>query len=616
MGGAAIASPDPADSLPPDVAYALLLDTRPSTWQQLERYALFADLQAETDEPLNPGRLAFLPPGLSYADAIAPWVGDTVALALLPLDRPQAVQFEAYLVMVAPVANPTEVSTLLSAVAALRTDTPTTERFGDVEIQYWQPQYLDDDGDTDETDDVSERDDLNPLRSPLAPWTAALGGIKALPESKPKPADNEGLNFPIEDEPIPDVPGMAIAVLPDYVVTAASPEAIRRWLAERPPAAATTLADDPRYQRTVGDARYDRALGALHANLSEIVKYSLADSGFETFLPPLELPPLLDDLTPVDIAQLASTQLDSVVDAYVYPQTEGLRLAARIHYDNSTVLRQSAPETDPEAVAVLNQVPAASYLMVSGQNIADRWQELVAGLDLLAESETAPGPVNVFFQAQAFIETFTGLDLDEEVFRWMDGGFTLFLFPTPYSPLTAILPELEVGVGFAVQTRDRPAAEAMFAQLDQRLGAGLLEVESLTLNDQPASIWRWPTGESIPALLGHGWANDNTVVVTLGGDALAPVLSLSERQTLPGSSIFRRATESLPSPNQGYVYSNISAASSLISSLARSFLPADVPVGDGAGTVLGSMQTLSATLAFEPEMMRVDALLMLIPAEN
>ncbi|WP_008316630.1 DUF3352 domain-containing protein [Leptolyngbya sp. PCC 6406] len=637
-----IARSDPALELPADVAYVALLDTRPETWQRLEQYLLFEQISAETGDSPNPGVLPFLPPELDYSSAIAPWVGETVAIALLPLPQPQAVEMADHLVMLAPIDNADTFAAFLGEIASLRPDAPEVQSYGDVEIQYWAPQYFD----AEHNGDAESRPDPSPPKleeepepvSPTVPNGTVPNGTDSngtdssspSPEVKgnrPNPLNQiftkalpdigfPDIALPVPETPIPDLPAMAIAVVADYLVVAESPAAIRHWLDQRPQDADMALATDPRFQRTVENPRYDTALGTLHGNLAELVNYALVETPFSGLAGPLALPPLLGDLSPAEIARLAALQLDSGLEIFIYPQAEGLRLQGRVYYDNSPLLRQFPQFLSPANPEVLNQVPAATYLIVSGQNLAGLWATVATALE---QNEDLSIFLNL---GRGLFQAFTGLSLDEDVFRWMEGGFTLFLFPTRNTPLVLFDPALEVGLGMVVQTRDgqgpvgdhRAAAEAMFAKLDQHFGADFLSVESQQINGQPASIWHLP-GETNPAisLLGHGWADDNTAVITLGGGSLEPILTLSERQTLAGAPLFRRATRGFPTPNQGYVYANISATLSFVFNGLGIADDSEAPISPGRRW-LGSIPAVSSSFSVGAEAIQLDGLMVLTPS--
>lgn len=593
---AASTVPDPAKHLPRQTAYAILLDMREETWQQLNQYALFQRLQAQTEVPPNPGGLPFLPADLDYQTEIAPWVGDTTALALMPLDRPRATALKEHEVLIAPIADAAEFEGFIDTVADLRGREPEMQPYQTLDILYWEPQFL-------EADDAAE-----PMPAPASPdaeptealpksteWRPTI--LKVLPENAPE------TSLPPTPEPV--VPGLAIAVLPEFVVAAEHPAAIRAWLDRRPESEAESLAGHERFLRTLAHPHYDEALGTFYGSLSELVKYSQSDFAVPDL--PFDVP-LPDDITPRDIALLASLQLDSSIEVLIYPTASGIRIQGRGYYDN-TILQAVPATTEPAPTEVLTHLPGDSFAMLSGHNLATFWQETAAALE--ANEDTRA----VLQQARGFFSAFTGLDLDQDLFAWMDQGFSVFLFPTEQTPLTLLSSDLQIGLGIVLQTSDRAKAEATFAALDERLGAGLIAVETSQLNDKPLTSWGYLfDGEAAPeSFVGRGWASEDTLLLTTSLGSLSEIFRLEPHQKLSNAFRFTRSTRDFPAENQGYLYGNLGPVQRL---LAR-FFPPDPDHADLQEwrEILTTIQAFSSTFSFGEAYLQLDGLVMLAPAE-
>jgi hypothetical protein len=339
--------PTAAYLLPENIAYVVLLDTREPTWEQLKQFALFQELETQLGEPINPGSLIFLPSDLDYRTDISPWVGDKVAIALLPLAVPEATKIEEHEVLIAPIAQPAAFTGFVDKVTELRGTAPAQQRYREVPILYWEPEFLDEAVESppalpvDPTLESSEEvlpipppleiPELGPppqvsdnstqeLQSVPPAIATAWKSLKALPEEDPE-------LIPLPPAPLPDVPGLAIAVLPEFLVVAAHPAAVRAWLDLRPRTPTeSSLATAPRFLGTLSHPAYDEALGAFYGNVGEILKYSLTD----TALPDLPVPlPFPDTLSPAEIAEIAALELDSTVEVLLYPTSQGIRLQGR-----------------------------------------------------------------------------------------------------------------------------------------------------------------------------------------------------------------------------------------------------------------------------------------------
>ncbi|MEO1095118.1 MAG: DUF3352 domain-containing protein [Cyanobacteria bacterium J06638_28] len=607
--------PEVATVLPDNLAYVMLLDMRNETWQQLEQYSFFQVLQEQGNEAPNPGGLPLLPLDLDYRTDIEPWVGDTVGLALLPLEdsssmlsvESESLQIMEQMLLLAPIAQADEFTGFMDTVQALREGEPETETYQGITISYWDPVFPEDEPVFPEDEPVLlEEEDIDAAPKQLSEESQPTP-VEPTPEPSPEASEADpDVMFP--DIQIPEEPGLAIAVLPDFLIAAESPDTIRAWIDARPSNRATSLASEASFQRTLAHPEYDGSLGAFYGKFSEILKYSVNNlEELETL--PFEWPfPL--EAQQEELEQLGLLDVDSTIDVLIYPQPEGIRIQGRGYFDDA-LLEAVQPWQPPAPAEVLNHVPAPSYLMFSGQNIAAGWEETVTTL------ETAEETQEYLDQARLAFRLGTGLDLDEDFFGWMDQGFTVFLFPTRQTPLTTFAPELQIGLGIAIQTSDRAAAENAFAQIEEQLGTSFFTVQSEVVNGQTVSSWLSDVdgdGQEDDSFLGYGWASEDTLVLTTSLGSLSEVLNLGPRQTIVGSPIFQRATEGFPQENQGYFYTNFSSTLSLISSL---FPPSE----DGSDQewedfrkALGTIQTLGTTFSFTEEYLQLDGLVMMSPA--
>ncbi|HEY9886851.1 MAG TPA: DUF3352 domain-containing protein, partial [Candidatus Obscuribacterales bacterium] len=274
--------PAAAALLPANTASAMLLDMRRATWRQLEQYAIFQVFQQgqpPTEAGFDPGSLPLLPLELSYTTDIEPWVGETVILALLPLPAASVeVSTADHEVLIAPLAEPLAFEGFVNTVAALRDDEPLTETYQTIPILYWEPQFSSVEGEASDpqldgagdADAVAPPVPLAPAEiSVLPPDEAVAMEIPAAPPVEEVPPEPPS-EMPPEPslEPIPDEPGLAIAVFPDFMVAATNPAAIRAWIDLRPATESASLATNERFLRTLAHPNYDGAIGVFYASLS------------------------------------------------------------------------------------------------------------------------------------------------------------------------------------------------------------------------------------------------------------------------------------------------------------------------------------------------------------
>ncbi|MEM6715498.1 MAG: DUF3352 domain-containing protein [Cyanobacteria bacterium P01_C01_bin.147] len=611
------ASPDPAEVLPSNTAYTILLDMRQETWSQLNQYALFQQLQAQGSGEPNPGGLPFLPLGLEYEADIAPWVGDDVAMALLPIDDPTGTIMRDHEILIAPIADSAAFSAVfdddfIGSVAALKEGAPELLSYQGVDIVYWAPPVPPEPEPeslppvTLPNDGPPETDLLIEAEPPVASPDPGLEDEGATPQEWLKALPKQDDDTTWSPATWLDDQGLAIAVFPDFIVAAASPTAIQTWVDLRPTDPAAALAQNEDFLQTLAHPQADGALGLLYGDMSELVNYAFVDLDLPDL--PLDLPNPEDLLSPQDFADLSALQLNGHVEAIIYPDTQGIRVQGRGYYDDA-LLSAIADMIAPASPEVLSHIPKDSYGMLSGRDLAGFWEEVTTTLE--ASEETS----DWLAQGRGFFTAMTGLDLDEDIFGWMDRGFTVFLYPTSDTPLTLFFPEFRVGWGIALQTSDRATAENTFATLDGLMEEFFIAVEPTTINGQAATSWGdyiWDTEET-QSFFGRTWVDEDTLLLTTSIEALSTLAQLEPAQTLPNAIRFVEATRDFPTENQGYLFANMGPIRTLLTSIF-------VPDPNDAEALefrrlMASVQALSGTVSFQGEYAQVDGMLLLAPAE-
>lgn len=215
---------------------------------------------------------------------------------------------------------------------------------------------------------------------------------------------------------------------------------------------------------------------------------------------------------------------------------------------------QSIPQYPPVSNQLLNRFPAETIALVNGHGIGQSWSTLVAQSQAQPELQAILIAIRQMFAA-------VNLDVDREVFGWMDGEFGFGLI----SSNEGLLGQLGFGGAVVFETSDRPAAEAMLQKLDAigrnvvpfPLAIGQRNVSGINVQE-----WKIPLQG---ALLGHGWLDDNSLFIAFGGpivDAIA-----TPATSLPDNPTFQELVGSLPNPNHGYLYLDMEQITSVINTL-------------------------------------------------
>ncbi|MEE3715975.1 DUF3352 domain-containing protein [Tumidithrix elongata RA019] len=242
-------------------------------------------------------------------------------------------------------------------------------------------------------------------------------------------------------------------------------------------------------------------------------------------------------------------------------QKEGLR------FEVTTYLKDKGTTNNPQAQTaagtVLNSLPQEAFLLVSGINLNQSWQSLVAQAKGNANSE------QMLDQIRKSVKDATKLDLERDILKWMTGEFAIAAIPNNQGILA------NPGFGFVVllQTSNDKDAQATFDKLDaaaKTSSSGLIpqgvDLKSKKLGDR--DIVTWQVGNATMA--SHGSLGNNFVFWSMGD--LADQFVPKPTKSLPESSSFQILTTGLPKTNGGYFYLNMTTALTI----ADRLLPPDI----------------------------------------
>ena len=242
--------------------------------------------------------------------------------------------------------------------------------------------------------------------------------------------------------------------------------------------------------------------------------------------------PQAKQLPPQALAQLK--QIKSVV-AGVGVDDAGVRVKAIANLDPqlNKFQYQSSPGN------IVGQFPTDTFALISGNGISRSWEALVE------QSKDYPEMKQALEQVRGQLK-FVNIDLDKDIFGWMNGEFAFGAIPSNQGVLAT------VGFGGALvfDTSDRKTAEATLTKLDTLAKNQQINIANRNIGGKDVTEWQIPRQG---ALLAHGWLDQDTVFVALGGpiaDAVADPKNLS----LDNGDVFKAVTGSLQRPNGGYLY--------------------------------------------------------------
>ena len=244
---------------------------------------------------------------------------------------------------------------------------------------------------------------------------------------------------------------------------------------------------------------------------------------------------------------------------------------------NSPIAKQKYTNSPGKIIETL---PKETIAFFSGQGISNFWSELS---EISSQEPDLKTTFNGLRTSTRFV---TGLDLDRDIFGWMDGEFALGIVPSsqPY------IPGLNLGLGgaFVLETSDRKTAQNTIDKLDNKFQQNL-GISSQKRNIKKTDITQWPISNSNVAL-SSGWLDKNNLLLTLGSED-TNLLYDSNKPSLEKNPKFQEIVQELPKKNLGYFYLDVEKIMTEISP----FLVGQDPTLDKAIAVLNSIKVIGGT---------------------
>ncbi len=250
-----------------------------------------------------------------------------------------------------------------------------------------------------------------------------------------------------------------------------------------------------------------------------------------------------DPSTRINSSPLESLRRVKSVVSTVSIEGVGLRLKGTVKVDPQTAIAFK-----PSPGKVVSQFPADTLALVSGADLNAYWSQVTARAK---DSPEVKQSVDMMRGGSQLI----GLDLDRDIFGWMNGEFAIGMAPLSQG----LLSQFGVGGVMVFNTSDRKTAEATISKLDTLAKSQSLTIAQREINGKKVTEWQTPKG----ALLGHGWLDDNTLFIAMG-DQLVSAVSSHANASLETSDRFKAVTASLPKQNIGYFYMDVEKTMALV----------------------------------------------------
>lgn len=229
-----------------------------------------------------------------------------------------------------------------------------------------------------------------------------------------------------------------------------------------------------------------------------------------------------------------------------------------IGVDNKQLKLKSFTELNPNFVVaeskpivnkIANKFPEETIAFISGQGISDFWSSMVT---IGEQDRDFNSLINGVRDSTRWV---TGLDLDRDIFSWMDGEFAVGIVATKQP----IIPELNLRLGtvFLLESSDRNTANNTLNSLNNVLQQQLgIISQTKQLKQQTVNQLLVPYSNTGVT---YGWLDNKNLLFTVGNNVFESIDN-STQTSLAKSSDFQELARELPRKNQSYFYFNVDKA--------------------------------------------------------
>lgn len=207
---------------------------------------------------------------------------------------------------------------------------------------------------------------------------------------------------------------------------------------------------------------------------------------------------------------------------------------------------------------IISQIPSQAFSVITGFNIKDSWEQFVKSADTTPEVKKSLDDVRTQLKSSPL-----ALDLDKDIFGWMDGEFAL---ASVLAKPEGILAQTQgIGPVLMLQTTNRAAGESLLSKLDDFVIKNGGKVGKKDVGGVAVVEWSFPGAPG--AIVSHGWNQKDTLFMTA-----SPIASLfvpKPASALESDPTFKSVVSSLPANNVGYFYIDADKTWSIV----QTFMP-------------------------------------------
>ncbi|MDJ0744648.1 MAG: DUF3352 domain-containing protein [Xenococcaceae cyanobacterium MO_167.B27] len=237
-------------------------------------------------------------------------------------------------------------------------------------------------------------------------------------------------------------------------------------------------------------------------------------------------------------------------------------------------------ESQPLTNEIASKYPEQTLALINGQGISNFWNTLVK------ISEQDRDLKFLLNGIRTSTKWGTGLDLDEDIFGWMDGEFAIGIVPTKQ----VVIPELNLKLGIALilESSDRDTAQNTLNSLDNAMQQQLgMSLQTKQINKQTVTQWYFPYSDLD---ISYGWLDKKYLLFTFGNNVFDSMNNGSQ-SSLKTNPKFQKFVKKLPNNNLSYFYFDLEKVMTEIKQIP------DLPIDYNSESIvlLDSIQRIGST---------------------
>jgi len=251
---------------------------------------------------------------------------------------------------------------------------------------------------------------------------------------------------------------------------------------------------------------------------------------------------------------------------------QGIKIQA-IAKLNPDLVEGFQQQLKPVKNKIISQFPDSTILLMNGQGLNKTWEELIKVGQEYPELEASLN------QGKQLFKQSTNLDLETDIFAWMDGEYGIGIIQGKDS-----YGNVAVGGIMIVETSDRPTTETTLTKVNQIAKYHpFIRIKDSNIQGKQVTEWQTPQNKTF---FSHGWLQDNSLLFSF----ITPFNEIINGQPLTQSETFSEITKALPQENLGYIYLDIEKAMSLSQNY-----PQTIIISPEAKIILSSLRAVGFT---------------------